>query len=199
MKARTLQRSDVLSRSEYEKVRADIRRQVAGLREQLGLATGPLCMAHFETRETLWFQVQETTYVEQLTAEQLDREIQAYGTLVPAWGDVVIRLECRATDRRQKEAIARLTGVEEELALSIGEHWLRGTPDRSPPGRISASRGIGCVHFVRFRLKRPQAAEFLALSSDVTLRIGHRAYWVTVPLPASLRNVLAAEWGSEQT
>lgn len=162
---------------------------MAHLREERQMAVGPWCTASFENWETLWFQVQETQYLERCSHPEAQAEVDAYSSLVPGEGELTLRLDfdLRAVPAREKLQ-QKLEGVEALTAL-----WLDGTVVHGIPEPPLLSPATPTFHHVRFRMSPYQRFQFISCRS-VELEIGHPVYRVRALMPQRLRMVLAADW-----
>ena len=75
---------DVLNFFDYEKVRAEMRSRVIGLKRARRVSVGEHLSFVFENRHTVLFQIQEMCRVERITDDaRIQDEIDVYNALLP--------------------------------------------------------------------------------------------------------------------
>jgi hypothetical protein len=156
------------------------------------VAVGDRVTLVFEDRETLRYQVQEMTRVEQSRgARKIQAEIDAYNDLVPDEGELsaTLFIEIPEMDRIRPE-LDRLIGIDQCVALVLGDE-----PDEDrvaahfDPKQMEEDR-ISAVHYLRFPFTTEQVARFRS-GDPVRLRIDHANYWAETYLgPASRESLI---------
>lgn len=191
---RALRMEHFASAQIYEKQRVDVRERLTRLRAQRQLPLGPWCTAHFENWETLWFQVQETAYVEGFGARELQREVAAYAGLVPAADEVVARLEIDASAGAQLPGgLCSLESLGTLTQLCVDSGPVPGRVEYSP--WVSSVHGEPCVlHYVRFALSPIESLSLISCRHPAQFQIDHPLYQAETALSPSLRMSLAADW-----
>lgn len=144
--------SEILDGAEYERQRPDLRRQVMVLKDKRRVSLGDHASVHFESRDTLRYQVLEMLRAEKSWARPgaVEDELQAYNPLVPGPGELsaTVMFEYETPEERQAQ-FAQLVGIDQHLWLVVGsEKPLLARFDRVQldGGRISS------VQFVKWRL-----------------------------------------------
>ncbi|MGH0034859.1 MAG: DUF3501 family protein [Myxococcota bacterium] len=189
---------DILDIDAYEQVRPDYRPRVIAHKETRRLAVGDRVSLVFEDRETLRYQVQEMTRVEQSRgAARIQAEIDAYNDLVPGERELSATLFIEIPELDQIRAeLDRLIGIHEHVALVLdpgaAEERLsaRFDPKQMEEDRISA------VHYLRIPFTAEQVERFRA-GVPVLLRIDHPNYWAESFLGPSTRDSLARDLAGE--
>ena len=191
MKKLTLE--DIKPLSEYEKDRADFRRQVIAHKKERRIALGEYVSLVFEDRKTLTFQIQEMMRVEHIYEEEKIREeIDTYNALIPDSGELSATLSIEITEAdRVREVLDRLMGIDGErtLYLQVGPQRVAGLFEagHSKEDKLSA------VHYVRFRLTPEQQKDLQNPQVPVTLVMDHPNYKAQATLTEATRLNLAQD------
>src|SRR5213593_2645311 len=153
-----LDQSDILNLVEYERVRAERRREIVELKRARRVSVGRYLTFVFENRATVWFQIQE--------------EVEWYNALLPRPGELAATLMIEIDEASEiKPVLDRLLGIDtrDYVKLTVGPHVIVGEFES---GHSDEERGkLSAVHFVRFAL--PPAARQLFATAEVALVIEH--------------------------
>ena len=182
--------ADVLNWFEYEKVRDDMRRRVIQLKRVRRVSVGRHLVFLFENRDTVLFQIQEMCRVERITADaKIQDEIDVYGALLPAAGELSATLMIEIQDKAQVKSI--LDGF---LGIDVGRYvWMQvgrfAIPAEFEAGHSDEEkRKLSAVHFVRFPLS--DAAIRVFRDEDVFLVVDHPAERARTRLSEETKAVL---------
>ncbi|MGQ3032128.1 MAG: DUF3501 family protein [Ferrovibrionaceae bacterium] len=190
---RRIDRSDILPMAEYEAFRKAHRPDFVAQKKLRRLEVGPFATFYFESYQTMWWQVQEMLRIEKGGEEQIADELAAYNPLIPQGAELVATLMFEIDDPiRRNLVLARLTGADSHVALTVGGEAVPGVPD-DPEGRTKDDGKISSVHFLRFRLTPSAADAFRRPGTQVTLGITHPAYGHIALMPEAVREALAAD------
>jgi hypothetical protein len=187
-------RADIMSMEEYGKVRDDRRRSISGTKRVRRVQVGPDTTFYFENYETMLHQVHEMLYVEQGGEAQIEDELRAYNPLVPHGDGLVATFMIEVDNPARRAKVLRdLAGIEEHIAIAIGEMRIQATSDddverTTPDGKTSS------VHFLRFPFTPEQAKAFKAEGARVMLAVEHPNYTHMTLLPEETRKALAADF-----
>jgi hypothetical protein len=167
---------EILSREQYEGARGDIRRRMIVEKTKRRVQLGPHCTVHFESRDTLSYQVHEMLRVEGSWQRPgaLDEELASYNPLVPQPGELsaTLMLEYERADERATE-LPKFVGLDRHVSLQIGDtDPARPTFDR---GQID-EQGVSAVQYLKWRLSADQVARLQKSGTVVRLAIDHPAY-----------------------
>lgn len=192
---RCLGPEDILPLEDYLQVREALRDAVIAHKRDRRVAVGDRVTLVFEDRETLRWQVQEMCRVEQVRAhEAVQQELDVYNELVPGDGELSATLFIEITEAASIRAeLDRLIGIDEHVALGIGDEEVRAAFD---PSQLEEDR-ISAVHYLRFRLSPDQAARFEDPSVPLALRIDHPHYAASTELPLATRRSLSRDLRGE--
>ena len=68
--------ADIISPADYAKNRGEWKRKIGALKRNRRVAVGPYVTFYFESRDTMWLQVQEMIYIEKGGMEQAAGNLQ---------------------------------------------------------------------------------------------------------------------------
>jgi Protein of unknown function (DUF3501) len=185
---------DLLPDAEFAKVRGARRAALLPVKRLRRVALGPVCTVYFETYETMLFQVQEMLLTEKGGAAQVADELEAYNPLIPQGRELVATIMFEIEDPVRRDAtLRRLSHVEDEFFLQVGEERSAGRPE----GDIERTRDDGktsSVHFIRFPLGPSQIARFNDPATHVLVGCDHESYGHLAVLTPATRAELAKDF-----
>jgi len=164
---------EILNLYEYEKVRDERRRAVIALRAGRRVAVGRYLSVVFESRETVWFQIQEMIRTERIVDPgKIAEEVAVYNALLPRPGELAATMfiEIEQPDR-VKPVLDDLLGIDtrDYVRLEVGPHVVVGAFEA---GHSDEDLGkLSAVHFVRFAPPAAARREFAA--AEVALVVDH--------------------------
>src|SRR5262249_3661607 len=168
-----LEQSESLNLVEYEKVRAERRRQIVELKKARRVSVGRYLTFVFENRATVWFQIQEMVRAERIVEEsKIAEEVEVYNALLPRPGELAATMLIEIAEASEiKPVLDRLLGIDTRDYANMTD-----APDvivgDFEGGRSDEERGkLSAVHFVRFAL--PPAARARFRTSEVALVVEH--------------------------
>jgi hypothetical protein len=196
---RPLTPGEIVDRERYAALRDDYRDAVIAYKRRRRVALGDRVTLLFEDRETLRFQVQEMLFVEGIREpERVCHELDVYNELMPTPRELSATLFIEITEpERIRSELDRLLGLDERVALGLGEgsdaRWIRASFDRRQleAGRISA------VHYLRFAFDEDAAARLADPRVRGRLRCDHPNYRCESEIPAPVRESLIAGLAGE--
>jgi Protein of unknown function (DUF3501) len=90
---KSLETSEILNLVEYEKVRAERRREIVELNKARRVSVGRYLTFVFENRSTVWFQIQEMLRAERIVeTAKIAKEVEVYNALLPKPGELAATL-----------------------------------------------------------------------------------------------------------
>lgn len=150
--------ADIRGKAEYEAARPDARRRAIATKQKRRVLVGDHCSVHFESRDTMWYQVQEMLRAEDSWNRPgaVEDELSAYNALIPKPGELsaTIMFEYETPEERQ-EFLPKLVGVDRHVWLKIGD--LDPVLAEFDRGQID-DRGVSSVQYVRWRLDPARVA-----------------------------------------
>jgi hypothetical protein len=182
---------DILGRERYGAERDAIRRRLIDYKRSRRLSVGDRLSFVFEDRATIWYQIQEMLWVEQITdLDAIREELAVYNQLLPGPAELSTTLLVEIDDQAHiREQLQRLIGIDEHVTLEIGDG--ARVPGRFEPGRQTAER-LSAVQYVRFELDG-DARRRIAAGAPLALAVAHPNYRVRAVLPEAVRSALAAD------
>ena len=190
---REIDRGDILSLDEYERVRDERRAALRETRKLRRVEVGPFATFHFENYDTLWLQVHEMLRTEKGGDEQIADELDAYNPLIPNGRELVATLMFEIGDKARREReLGRMGGVEDRIRLRVGDHVIHAEPERDQE-RSTAEGRTSSVHFLHFPMTDEQAREYRDGAGEAVLEIGHDHYRHSAGLLPDVRKALAAD------
>ncbi len=185
--------ADILSADAYERERDALRRRLLVVKDRRRVQVGDHCSVHFETRDTIRYQVHEMLRAERSWSRPgaIEDELVAYNPLIPASGELsaTLMFEWDDPDERHRN-LSALVGIERHLWLVVGESApLAARFDRAQmsPGRVSA------VQFVKWDLGPVRRPQLRADGTVVRLVIDHPHYRAQSVLSEETRKELALD------
>ena len=168
-----LEQSEILNLVEYERVRAERRREIVALKQARRVSVGRYLTFVFENRATVWFQIQEMVRAERIVdAARIAEEVEVYNALLPRPGELAATLMIEIDQPSEiKPVLDRLLGIDtrDYVKMTVGPHVIVGEFER---GHSDEERGkLSAVHFVRFALPPDARERFTA--SEVALVVEH--------------------------
>jgi len=184
---------EILGRDAYERARPGLRRRIAVLKERRRVPVGAHATLHFETRDTMLYQVHEMLRAEGSWERPgaVEDELAAYNPLVPSGRELsaTLMLEYEVPEERAVR-LRELLGLEEHLWLHVGDGGpVRGVFDRA---QVSPTR-ISSVQYVKFPLSEEQARLLRAEGTVLRLVVDHPAYLARAVLGEETRRELARD------
>lgn len=181
---------DLLGRERYEAAREAIRRRIIEYKRTRRAAVGDRLSFVFEDRATVWYQIQEMLWVERTTdLDAVRAELAVYNQALPDAAELSATLFIEITDDdRIRDELARLVGIDEHVALEIGEARVPGVFEA---GRQTEEK-LSAVQYVRFPLDAQSRAR-LAEGDAVVLVVEHPNYRARGVLPTAVRTSVAAD------
>jgi hypothetical protein len=194
MTPRKIEVSNIIPFTEYVKLRAERRRQMAEIKKNRRLEVGPFATFYFESYETMLHQVHEMLFIEKGGPAQIPDELAAYNPLIPQGSELVATVMFEIDDPvRRTRVLATLGGVEHKAFVRLGGETIRGVPE----GDQERSREDGkasSVQFLRFAFTDSQIAAFRGGVGDVVVGFDHPNYGHMAVMPQAVRQALSGDF-----
>jgi len=186
--------ADILPPEEYAKTRSEWKRKVSALKRDRRVAVGPYVTFYFESRDTMWLQVQEMIYIEKGGMAQAKDELEAYNPLIPNGSELTATFMIEIDDPvRRKNVLDSLGGIEQTAFLRIGGETIKGIPE-ADQDRTTAEGKASSVQFVHFPVTGAQIKAFRSGSGDVVLGFAHAHYGHMAVIPDAVRAALSNDF-----
>jgi len=191
---RKIDASDIIPITEYGKLRAERRRQIAEIKKNRRMEVGPFATFYFESFDTMLHQVHEMLFIEKGGAEQLPDELAAYNPLIPTGSELVATVMFEIDDPlRRARVLGMLGGVEHKAFIRLGVDTIRGVPEDDQE-RSREDGKASSVQFIRFAFTPAQVAAFKGGAGDVVVGFDHANYGHMAVMPAAVRQALSADF-----
>ncbi|MBP9892706.1 MAG: DUF3501 family protein [Planctomycetes bacterium] len=186
---KTLDLSDIIPIAEYEKQRDARRKAAMELRARRLVQLGDKLALHFETRDTLIYQIQEMMRVENMTSvDAILEEIEIYGEMLPRDGTLSATLFIQLTnDTDLRKWLPVFTKLEGKLALNIGGESVQAEFEQ---GRTREDK-TSSVHYIKFRLSEKQRTAMTKEPAEFVCTL--KEYKQSSPVGEALRKELLAD------
>lgn len=186
--------SEIKDIAQYEKARADFRRQIIELKKRRRVPVGPSVTFVFENHDTMLFQIQEMMRAERMVDEAaIQHELDTYNQLLPEENELAATMLIELQDQaRIREEMTKFLGVNtgECIWLQIGDDRLPGIFDAGQ----SDDRRISAVQYVRFRFSDAQREAFITDAAPAKLVIHHPHYQHEGVIAGAVRDALAQDF-----
>ncbi len=190
---RLISHTDIMGAAEYERVRDDFRRRIMVLKNARRVPLGDHATCHFETRDTMLYQIHEMLRVENSWTRPgaVEDELAAYNPLIPANGrlSATLMLEYETPEER-KEWLSKLVGIERHVWLEIGDAPAMAAA--FDDAQVSPTR-ISSLQYISWSLDDEHREQLRAPGTVVRLRIDHPAYQAQAVLAEQTRAELAKD------
>jgi hypothetical protein len=187
-------RADLLPMAEYKKQRKERRRRIVELKRTRRMEVGPFATLYFECYETMLHQIHEMLLAERGGDDQIEGELAAYNPLIPKGEELVATVMIEIDEPvRRAQALGRLGGIEDTLAMSFAGEVIRGRAETDAE-RSRADGKASSVQFVHFPFARGQIAKFRAPGTQVVVAIEHPEYRHMAVMPDSVRAAVAQDF-----
>ncbi len=192
--SRALTLDDILPPAEYARTRKEWKQKIGALKRDRRIAVGPYVTFYFESRDTMWLQVQEMIYIEKGGAAQAPDELAAYNPLIPNGTELSATFMIEIDDPiRRKTVLDGLGGIEGAAFLRVNGETIKGTPE-ADQDRTTADGKASSVQFVHFPFTPAQIAAFKSMNGDVILGFAHPHYGHMALVPDAVRAALATDF-----
>lgn len=186
---RRIERAEVLSLGEYEKVRPHFRARVVEEKRARRFSLGEHLGGVFENRDTVLLQIQEMLRTERITQEPgIEHEIATYNELVPGESELSLTLFVEIPDASLRdEMLVTLAGLERHVGLEVD-----GRPQRVRQEARAGAREdrTTAVHYFMISLDPEAKAAIVGGSARVAVVSSHPAYGARAELsPAAVESL----------
>jgi Protein of unknown function (DUF3501) len=187
--------ADILPPEDYARDRKEWKRKIAAIKRDRRVPVGPHVTFYFESRDTMWIQVQEMLYIEKGGLAQAKDELEAYNPLVPNGSELVATFMIEIDDPiRRKHVLDGLGGIEATAFLRIGAETIKGVPEADQDRTTEAGKASS-VQFVHFPFTPAQIEAFRDGQHEVVLGFTHPRYGHMAAVPDAVRIALAKDFG----
>lgn len=190
---KTIEKSEILSKEEYERRRPDFRRRIMTLKGRRRVPLGDHATLHFETRDTMLYQVHEMLRAEDSWLRQgaVEDELEAYNPLVPSGGalSATLMIEYETPEQRAHQ-LRELLGIDRHLWLVVSD--TEPVLAKFDSAQVSPTR-ISSVQYVRIPLDGDRIRRIGEEGTVVKVVLDHPSYRAQAVLSEETRRELAGD------
>ena len=192
--SRKLTVDDILDLRAYEKIRADKKAEILETKRRRRIEVGTFVTVMFESRDTMWYQIQEMLRAERVISEEgVIDELRAYNPLIPEAGQLCATIFIELTsDTAMREWLPKLVGIERSFRIKMADgREVAPVTDEQHDAALTRDDVTAAVHYVRFEFGPDDVASFR--SGPVQLVCTHPNYLEVVELAPFTVAELAAD------
>ncbi len=160
---RKLTVDDILDLRAYEKIRAEKKAEVLEIKRRRRIELGTFVTVMFESRDTMWYQIQEMLRAERVISEEgVIDELRAYNPLIPEAGQLCATVFIELTsDAAMREWLPKLVGIERSFRLLLGNgREVAPVTDEQHDAALTRDDVTAAVHYIRFEFGPDDLAAF---------------------------------------
>ena len=174
---RKLTVDDILDLRAYEKIRAEKKAEVLEIKRRRRIELGTFVTVMFESRDTMWYQIQEMLRAERVISEEgVVDELRAYNPLIPEVGQLCATVFIELTsEAAMREWLTKLVGIEKSFRILLGNgREVAPVTDEQHNAALTREDVTAAVHYIRFEFGPDDLAAFR--EGPVTLVCTHPNY-----------------------
>ena len=194
--SRKLTVDDILDLRAYEKVRAEKKAEILEVKRRRRIEVGTFVTLMFESRDTMWYQIQEMLRAERVISEEgVVDELRAYNPLIPEAGQLCATIFIELTsDAAMREWLPKLVGIERSFRIKLANgREVAPVTDEQHDASLTRDDVTAAVHYIRFEFGPEDLAAFA--SGPVQLVCTHPNYLEVVELAPFTVAELASDLG----
>ena len=186
--------ADILPLYQYELIRKDKKQEASERKKLTRVSVGPYATALFENWDSMWLQIQEMLRIEKGGEDQLADELAAYDPMVPKGRELTVTLFFEVADPVRRDAFLRMIGgVEDHIAIQLGEHVIRARPEGDVERTRESDGKASAVHFFHFDFTPEAIAAWKSGEGQAMLVIDHPNYGHAALISPQSRDYLSRE------
>lgn len=190
-----LTEKDLLSYEEYAPIYEKFLRSVIEEKKIRRISLNDRMSGLFETRLSVWFQIQEMIRAEQISRKDyLEEMLEVYNELIPDDQELSMTLFIEIPNQEELRAFNKtIVGIEQAVQLKFSGQQITSYEPTAENEDDHEEKYTQSVHYLRFPFSQAQLEAFLANESDVVLSISHPHFQSEMVLPAALTASLKKE------
>jgi hypothetical protein len=191
---RTITPDDILPVEQYDLIRADKKAEAIARKKLTRLSVGPNATILFETWDSMWLQIQEMLRIEKGGDAQLADELAAYDPMVPKGRELTATVLFEVADPVRRDSFLRtIGGVEQHVAIQIGDHVIRARPEGDIERTRTSDNKTSAVHFFHFDFTPEAVAAWKSGEGSAMVLVDHPNYGHAALIGQQARAFLSAE------
>lgn len=189
-----IQKDEIVGATDYEQMRPGFRRQIMALKNKRRVRVGDHVTVHFETRDTMLYQIYEMLRVENSwdRPDAVEDELEAYNPLIPQRDalSATMMIEYETPEERTHHLEALVGLDDEHLWLEVGDAGrVAAVFDNA---QVSPTR-ISSVQYIRWPLGDEHRRQLAIDGTVVRIVIDHPHYPAQAVLGEETRKELARD------
>ena len=175
--SRKLTVDDILDLRAYEKVRTEKKAEIIDVKRRRRIELGTIVTVMFESRDTMWYQIQEMLRAERVISEEgVVDELRAYNPLIPEPGQLCATVFIELTsDAAMREWLPKLVGIEKSFRILLANgREIAPITDEQHDETLTRDNVTAAVHYIRFEFDTADLEAFRA--GPVILACTHPNY-----------------------
>lgn len=192
-----LSKDDLIPFQEYTSVQEKFLKSVIEEKKIRRVKLNDQMSGLFETRLSVWFQIQEMIRAEQITqTEYIEEMLQVYNDLIPDDHELSMTLFIEIPDQQELRTFNKsIVGIENCVSMQFGKDHVTSFEPGEAEGNDGNESYTQSVHYLRFPFTFEQLQNFISYDGKVKLSIEHSNYQSKVELPSVLISSLKTELG----
>jgi hypothetical protein len=186
-------KDEILTKEQYETARSDVRRRVMTLKGKRRVPIGDHATLHFETRDTMLYQVHEMLRAEDSWLRQgaVEDELEAYNPLIPSGDELsaTLMLEYETVEQRTHH-LRELLGLDHRVWLQVGD--AEPVLAEFDQAQVSPAR-ISSVQYIKWPIDPERARLLRTAGTVVRVVIDHPHYSAQSVLSEETRQEIAGD------
>ncbi|MBT4016748.1 MAG: DUF3501 family protein [Alphaproteobacteria bacterium] len=178
----------------YEAVRKQRKSAIVATKKDRRLAIGPDATIYFESRDTMWLQIQEMLRIEKGGAAQLADELAAYNPMVPKGRNLSATFMIEIDDEVRRDRVLSQVGhIDKTISIKFADETVMARAD-DDTDRTDEDGKASSVHFLLFDFTDAQADLFRTTEADIVISVGQENYRHMAVMPAAMQAALASDF-----
>lgn len=185
-----ISKNEILPYKEYAQVRERFLQRVIQEKKLRRISLNDRMSGLFETRLSVWFQIQEMIRAEEITREEyIEEMIEIYNDLIPENHEISMTLFIEIPDREGLRAFNKtIVGIENHVELRFDEEII--TSYEQGDQEEEDEKYTQSVHYLHFPFTQEQISSFEGWEGEVAIHINHPSFQSEQVLAPELVNSL---------
>jgi hypothetical protein len=171
-----ISRNEILPYKEYVQVRERFLQRVIQEKKLRRTSLNDRMSGVFETRLSVWFQIQEMIRAEEITREEyIEEMIEIYNDLIPEDHEISMTLFIEIPDREGLRTFNKtIVGIENHVELRFNDEIV--TSYENGEEEEEDETYTQSVHYLHFPFTKEQIASFKGWEGEVKIHINHPSF-----------------------
>ena len=172
-----LTKADLLSYEQYKNMHEKFLKEVIAEKKIRRIQISDRMTGLFESKLTVFYQIQEMIRAEQITNESyIDEMLEVYNDLLPKDNELTMTLFIEIPNQEELRAFNKtIVGIEDTVQLVFDDHVVTSYEPNDEQEDNEDEAYTQSVHYLHFPFTEEQKQAFLK-ASDVTIKVNHQNY-----------------------